>query len=96
MKTKLFDVFTGEEEVEVNFDKFVAKKLPRFRSDKIVKLESGKPENGESILVLERGELVNGIYLAGGTNGIYWFPDWVCYRSVHKTDGWCRWTQFCR
>ena len=94
MKTTVFDIFTGEEEIDIRFDKFVAKRLPHICEDKVVKLEPGKPNDGEAILVLERGELVDAIYFKCGSDGIYWFQDWNSFRSAYKTDGWCRWSQF--
>jgi len=94
MTTTIFDIFTGEETVNVSFDKFVAKRLPHVREDKVITFEHGKPEHGEAILVLEHGELVDAVFYDYGTMGVYWFQDWDCYRSVYKTDGWCRWSQF--
>lgn len=92
MKAKLFDVFTGEEIVDVKLDKFLSKRLAEKRvpGNFELPLHNYKPEHGERVLVLDHGELVDAVYNAIGTEGYWWFQDWKTNRSFWKTDGWVR------
>lgn len=93
MKTTISDIFTGDELIEVKFDKFMRERIT-MPDDFMFERDYGRPDDGEKVLVIEHGELVLATYIKTGTDGVYWFDDWDTFRSVYKTDGWVRLSKF--